>query len=532
MVPPQTPTTSRTTYQAAGTPLANSVDGSQFGMHHGMPMSPFMSQGFFGTPGPAQFTTWSEEKVATMQARLQRQLGPEYVTQRAGHGGGGKLSYIEGWKVINLANEVFGFNGWSSSITRLQTDFLDVDANERVKVGITAIIRITLRDGCYHEDLGYGQAENVRGKATALEKAQKEAVTDGVKRALKHFGNVLGNCLYDKEYCKQVQRMRVGPAKWNPDELERRPEFTPGGGTRPPVAAPPAASAVPSHVSGNAKPPAPAPPVRGPAPPAPRFAREETPLRSIDENTVPVEELNEDSEYAFMESESLFDDMDQSVLGARVDCDVPMLGEERLTRSESAPGRNGALNNAPTYQHRHRPDMPPPVVPVQNGGSSLVESNPSNGTRSDAGEEGVRKKVVGGFAMPNGPGNGGANGGMQPAASRTPPESAADAAARRRAAIQASFKNDAPPPNMPLGGVDCVASRANGNLHAHGADLGIPNGNGPGFGGFASARGVKRESNSQSPTKMERSRSGGPRPALSEIPVDANEWASKRSRVI
>ncbi|BEI85405.1 hypothetical protein CcaverHIS002_0508060 [Cutaneotrichosporon cavernicola] len=436
MVPPQTPTTSRTTYQAAGTPLANSVDGSQFGMHHGMPMSPFMSQGFFGTPGPAQFTTWSEEKVATMQARLQRQLGPEYVTQRAGHGGGGEAQ-------------------------------LDVDANERVKVGITAIIRITLRDGCYHEDLGYGQAEN----------AQKEAVTDGVKRALKHFGNVLGNCLYDKEYCKQVQRMRVGPAKWNPDELERRPEFTPGGGTRPPVAAPPAASAVPSHVSGNAKPPAPAPPVRGPAPPAPRFAREETPLRSIDENTVPVEELNEDSEYAFMESESLFDDMDQSVLGARVDCDVPMLGEERLTRSESAPGRN--------------------------------ESNPSNGTRSDAGEEGVRKKVVGGFAMPNGPGNGGANGGMQPAASRTPPESAADAAARRRAAIQASFKNDAPPPNMPLGGVDCVASRANGNLHAHGADLGIPNGNGPGFGGFASARGVKRESNSQSPTKMERSRSGG-----------------------
>lgn len=89
MAPLQTPTTSRTAYQAPGTPLAHGADGSQFGMYHGM--SPFMSQGFFGTPGPAQFTAWSEDKVATLQARLQKRLGPEYVTQRAGPGGGPKL---------------------------------------------------------------------------------------------------------------------------------------------------------------------------------------------------------------------------------------------------------------------------------------------------------------------------------------------------------------------------------------------------------------------------------------------------------
>ncbi|KLT41999.1 hypothetical protein CC85DRAFT_246669 [Cutaneotrichosporon oleaginosum] len=176
---------------------------------------------------PGSFTPWSEDKVATLQARLQKKLGPEYVTQRAGPGGGPKLSYIEGWKVINLANEVFGFNGWSSSITRLQTDFLDVDANERVKVGITAIIRITLKDGCYHEDLGYGHAENIRGKAMALEKAQKEAVTDGIKRALKHFGNVLGNCLYDREYTKEVQKMRVGPVSSFPGGADHSGQVEP-----------------------------------------------------------------------------------------------------------------------------------------------------------------------------------------------------------------------------------------------------------------------------------------------------------------
>ena len=34
------------------------------------------------------------------------------------------------------------------------------------------------------------------------EKARKEAVTDGLKRALKSFGNLLGNCLSDKDYVR------------------------------------------------------------------------------------------------------------------------------------------------------------------------------------------------------------------------------------------------------------------------------------------------------------------------------------------
>lgn len=42
-------------------------------------------------------------------------------------------------------------------------------------------------------------------------KAKKEAVTDATKRALKTFGNVLGNCLYDKEYAKEVVKMKVPP---------------------------------------------------------------------------------------------------------------------------------------------------------------------------------------------------------------------------------------------------------------------------------------------------------------------------------
>lgn len=47
-----------------------------------------------------------------------------------------------------------------------------------------------LQDGSFHEDVGYGVSEGLKSKALSLEKARKEAVTDGMKRALK-YGNLL-----------------------------------------------------------------------------------------------------------------------------------------------------------------------------------------------------------------------------------------------------------------------------------------------------------------------------------------------------
>lgn len=110
------------------------------------------------------------KRVATLQARLDMKLGPEFVSSRAGPGGGPKLLYIEGWKVINIANEVFGFNGWSSSITRLDVDFIDTVADQRYSVGVTAAVKVTLPFGTYHEDVGYGSIENMKSKGQAIEK--------------------------------------------------------------------------------------------------------------------------------------------------------------------------------------------------------------------------------------------------------------------------------------------------------------------------------------------------------------------------
>lgn len=75
-------------------------------------------------------------------------------------------------------------------------------------------MRVTLRDGAFHEDIGYGEALNLKSRSGALDKAKKEATTDGLKRALRCFGNVLGLCLYDKDYTKEVVKIKVRPVSW------------------------------------------------------------------------------------------------------------------------------------------------------------------------------------------------------------------------------------------------------------------------------------------------------------------------------
>ena len=66
---------------------------------------------------------YTAQEIATLQSRLDKQLGPEYISTRPGNGGG-KVHYLAAEKVINLANEVFGFNGWSSAIRDVQIDFV------------------------------------------------------------------------------------------------------------------------------------------------------------------------------------------------------------------------------------------------------------------------------------------------------------------------------------------------------------------------------------------------------------------------
>lgn len=70
-----------------------------------------------------RISEYTAQEIATLQARLDKKLGPEYISSRPG-AAGQKVHYLSADKCINLANEVFGFNGWSSSIQKIDIDFV------------------------------------------------------------------------------------------------------------------------------------------------------------------------------------------------------------------------------------------------------------------------------------------------------------------------------------------------------------------------------------------------------------------------
>ena len=95
-------------------------------------------------------------------------------------GGGQHAAYLEGHRAVSLANEIFGYNGWSHSVTQQTIDFVDHSQVSRsVKmipvyeilhlqgkffVGVSAIVKVLLKDGVFHEDIGYGVSEGMRSK--------------------------------------------------------------------------------------------------------------------------------------------------------------------------------------------------------------------------------------------------------------------------------------------------------------------------------------------------------------------------------
>ena len=118
---------------------------------------------------------FTEEEEQQIENALRKKLGPSFISQRPA-GGGQKVAYIEGWKATQLANDIFGFNGWSHSVINCSVDFVDFN-NGRFYVGVSAIVRVTLKDGTFHEDVGYGTSEGMKSKALSIEKARKESLS-------------------------------------------------------------------------------------------------------------------------------------------------------------------------------------------------------------------------------------------------------------------------------------------------------------------------------------------------------------------
>jgi DNA repair and recombination protein RAD52 len=129
--------------------------------------------------------------------------------------GGREVSYIEGWKAIDEANRIFGFDGW----TRETIEIKCVSERERKMtsgdgwgVSYIARVRVAVED-VIREGVGAGHGID-KDCGQAHESAIKEAETDAMKRALMTFGNPFGLALYDKEQANVADQQDESTARY------------------------------------------------------------------------------------------------------------------------------------------------------------------------------------------------------------------------------------------------------------------------------------------------------------------------------
>ena len=172
--------------------------------------------------------SFSEDQVALLKAPLSSSL----VKSRKQ--GGRDVSYIEGWKAVEEANRIFGFDGW----TRETVEIKCVSEGERsigkggdTGYGVTYIVKVRVMVGSIcREGCGAGHGID-RDLGQAHESAIKEAETDAMKRALMTFGNPFGLALYDKTQAnvsddsKPAPRPAAVKQSILPDDFNARVEY-------------------------------------------------------------------------------------------------------------------------------------------------------------------------------------------------------------------------------------------------------------------------------------------------------------------
>lgn len=131
---------------------------------------------------------------------LREPLSKDVVKTR--EAGGQRLSYLEGWYVIDEANKVFGPGGWDFTVLDRRVVHQYERATKRgtnLVMLFEAHVRVTVH-GIVREDVGVGVCDApTDNPAAGIEKALKEAITDGLKRCFRTFGYRFGLALYDKE---------------------------------------------------------------------------------------------------------------------------------------------------------------------------------------------------------------------------------------------------------------------------------------------------------------------------------------------
>ena len=144
-----------------------------------------------------------DRSIQVIEEKLKVKLDPSVVKYR--EQAGRQLAYIDGYTAINNANQAFGYLGWSSEVSELKQVHLGFDENRKKWVCVyTALVKVSVHDPetghVYntHSDVGTGQGV-MSNVSDAVESAIKEAVTDALKRTLRHWGPQFGLDLYSED---------------------------------------------------------------------------------------------------------------------------------------------------------------------------------------------------------------------------------------------------------------------------------------------------------------------------------------------
>ncbi len=159
---------------------------------------------------------WDGLPPAVVNA-LEQPLDPALVSRRDGRGNR-QYDYIEGHTVIDQANRIFGYGGWGyelvGDVSLRRIEKVDVRTGEvKVNYAYSAPVRVTVNGAPSRTDIGFHVV--TEDTPEGHETAAKGAVTDGLKRALRSFGDRFGNGLYGDQPTANGRPRTQAPANAN-----------------------------------------------------------------------------------------------------------------------------------------------------------------------------------------------------------------------------------------------------------------------------------------------------------------------------
>ncbi len=153
---------------------------------------------------------------------LAEPLDPTLISERETREGR-LVQYIEGTAAIKQANRIFGFDAWGAEVigevAYRPMKLIDSVTEAQAAVGMyTATVEVAVRGCTPRSDVGCSFV--VEETPEAHEAAYKGAVTDAIKRALRHFGGQFGLEVRSNDRQAAIQEAAPNAPPVSPGRLE------------------------------------------------------------------------------------------------------------------------------------------------------------------------------------------------------------------------------------------------------------------------------------------------------------------------